>query len=469
MAEPFQVPIPVSSNPSEFTINGKPRVFNAYAVIGSGDQKSKVTLVPSTGLVEFSSDASAEGACRGMIYLENSDVLFTVNGIHLYSFDSVGTGTKVGLMTGADPIIWARNKATTVQVLIHSDNNIYKLIDGVLGYVNNPLPDGQIAAGVTLVGGYFVLWTDSGKMYTSDLNDIVFDPLNFATAESDPDGLTGCIGIQNTLYAIGTKSTEVWQIDGTTGFPLSRVPGASVDFGSLSKHTIKEIDNEVFFVGSDDAVHVMRGYESKPISTNEISRLIEAETDKNAIVAFTHTRSDNKFYTLQGTGWTREFNTKTQAWHDRYSDPENQWVAMHHQRGWNNRDFFGDRNYGRIFEGDYDIHTEPDNPVVWGFATTLIHNFPQGLSFAEADLDVETGHSEIGETSALMFRWSNNGGRTWMERQLPLGKQGEWNKKVSTKRLGSCDETGRMFEIKISDPVIRAISEFTVDARGVRR
>ncbi|MCP5018379.1 MAG: hypothetical protein GY938_24345 [Ketobacter sp.] len=68
-----------------------------------------------------------------------------------------------------------------------------------------------------------------------------------------------------------------------------------------------------------------------------------------------------------------------------------------------------------------------------------------------------------------MFRWSNNGGRTWMERQLPLGKQGEWNKKVSTKRIGSCDETGRMFEIKISDPVVRAISEFTVDARGVRR
>lgn len=461
------IPIPLRSNPGEFSIDGQPKVFNAYAVQGEGDRKSKITLVPCTGLSEFSTDA--EGNCRGMIWIEEEDTLYSVNGIRLYSYDSAGSGAEAGLLPGADPIIWARNKASVVQTLIHSDDIVYKIVDGVFGsYAGGVLPDGQTPKGVTLVGGYFLVWTEDGKMYTSDLNDITFNPLNFATAESDPDGLTACIGIQNTLYAIGTKSTEVWQIDGTTGFPLSRIPGASVDFGSLSKHTVKEIDNEVFFVGSDDAVHVMSGYTSLPISTDEVSRLIEAETDKNAIIAFTHTRSDNKFYCLQGTGWTREFNTKTKAWHDRYSDLENQWTAIYHQRAWDNRDFFGDRITDTIYEGDYDLFTEVNNPVVWGFQTTLIHAFPKGLSFSRVDLDVETGHTALGATeSVLMLRWSDDGARTWMERHLPLGAHGEYNKKVSTRRLGSCGEGGRTFMVRISDPVIRAISEMTVDAKGI--
>ena len=241
------LPIPLKSNPAFHPIGGEPKVFNAYGVLGGEDRKSVASLVPCGGLKAFGSDT--QGACRGLIYIEEESTLFTIKGIRLFKFDSAGTKTEVGLVTGTEPVISARNDAANVQTVIISDGRAYKLTHATLGYLNNVLPDNHVPIGVTLVGGYFLIWTAAGKMYTSDLNSMTFQALNFATAESDPDGLTACIGVQNTLYAIGTKSTEVWQIDGTTGFPLSRISGASIDFGSLSKHTVKEIDNRILFGG----------------------------------------------------------------------------------------------------------------------------------------------------------------------------------------------------------------------------
>lgn len=459
------LPIPLRSNPGTYRFEGQPKVFNAYASMGGEDRKSVASLVPCGGLKSFGSDT--EGACRGLIYIEEESTLFTVNGVRLFKFDSAGTKTEVGLMTGTTPVSWARNDAATVDTVIISDSRAYKLTDATLGYINDILPDDQTPVGVTLVGGYFIVWTSDGKMYSSDLNSTTFQALNFATAESDPDGLTACIGVQNTLYAIGSKSTEVWQIDGSTGFPLSRIPGASLRFGSLSQHTVREIDNDVYFVGNDNAVHQARGYDTKPVSTKVISELIETESDKSAIVAFTHTRNDEKFYCLQGTGWTREYNTKSGFWHDRFTDTENQWRAIHHAKAWN-RDFFGDRITGDIHEGDYSIYTEQGEPMVWGFQTTHLHAQPNALEFTGMYLDMETGHSALNDESEVMLKWSDDHGRTWKgERRLSLGKQGEYTKRVKTGHMGQCKPAGRVFWLGISDPVVRAVNEVSISANVV--
>ena len=459
------LPIPLKSNPGIYKFEGQPKVFNAYANVSGQDRKSVASLVPCGGLKSFGSDT--EGACRGLIYIEEESLLFTINGIRLFKFDSAGTKTEVGLLTGSKPVSWARNDATNVETVIVSDGRAYKLTDATLGYLNNVLPDNQTPMGVTLVGGYFLIWTAEGRMYTSDLNSTTFQALNFATAESDPDGLTACIGIQNTLYAIGTKSTEVWQIDGSTGFPLARIAGASLRFGSLSQHTVKEIDNQVLFVGSDNAVHIASGYNTKVISTDEISSLIEAEADKSDIVAFVHTRNDNKFYCLQGSGWTREFNVKTGFWHDRFTDTENQWRAIHHARAWN-RDFFGDRITGDLHEADYSLYTESGVPIVWGFQTTHIHSQPNALEFTGMYLDMETGNSALGDEGEVMVKWSDDHARTWKgERRLSLGKQGEYTKRVKTGHMGQSRPAGRVFWVGISDPVIRAVNEIDIKANVV--
>jgi hypothetical protein len=459
------LPIPLKSNPAFHPIGGEPKVFNAYGVLGGEDRKSVSSLIPCGGLKSFGSDT--EGVCRGLIYIEEETTLFTINGIRIFKFNSAGTKTEVGLLTGDEPVIWARNDADTVQTVIISDGRAYKLTDATLGYLNNVLPDDGIPLGVTLVGGYFLIWKADGKMYTSDLNSMTFQPLNFATAESDPDGLTACIGIQNKLYAIGTKSTEVWQIDGTTGFPLSRISGASIDFGSLSKHTVKEIDNKVLFVASDNTVRVVSGYQEQSVSTDEISSLIEAESDKNDLIAFVHTRNDNKFYCLQGTDWTRELNIKTGFWHNRFTDTENQWKALHHARAWG-RDIFGDRLNGDLHEGDYTIYTESGAPMTWGFQTTQIHAQPNALEFLGAHFDMETGHSALNDEAFVMWKWSDDNGRTWKgERQLSLGNQGEYTRRVKTGHMGTCKPNGRVFWLGISDPVVRALNEIDIKANVV--
>jgi hypothetical protein len=213
-------------------------------------------------------------------------------------------------------------------------------------------------------------------------------------------------------------------------------------------------------VSSENTVEQIVGYSSQTISSNEVSRLIEQETNKAALYAFTYTRGGNRFYCLQGTGWTREYNSATGYWHDRYSGVSDPWKAAYYARAFN-KDIFGSRETGRTYEGDYTTFVEDGDHMIWGFDTELFHAFPNGLCFERLSLDVETGDGiSLTQDAYCMVSWSDDAGRTWKgEKRLSLGKTGEYVKQLKTQGgLGTCGPSGRMFRVRISDPVIRAVA-----------
>ncbi|AZN67014.1 hypothetical protein F4U02_13220 [Acinetobacter haemolyticus] len=58
----------------------------------------------------------------------------------------------------------------------------------------------------------------------------------------------------------------------------------------------------------------------------------------------------------------------------------------------------------------------------------------------------------------LQLDWSDDNGHTWSEnRLLPLGKKGEYRKRVSAKRLGAGRD--RVFRIRCSEPINIVIIE----------
>lgn len=457
----MQIPIPLRSNPGAFKLQGEATVLNAYAQFEGPEAKAATILRSCAGLKRFGNDAAAP--CRGMIHIEEDDVVYHVNGLNLYQKESDGTLTQMAIIPGNGPVHFARNDAEPPLTMVVAEGLAYEISEGSATFKKYDFTP----AGVTFAGGRFLLWESSGRVWYSDINSSDVDGLSFFEAEGDPDGLTKVQGSINTVYLVGKRTTEIWQVTTDANSPFGRVGGAHMRFGSESPHSIREFNEGIVLIDNNSTVKFVTGFNDQTISTNEITRLINSEADKSAIVGFTYVQEQNHFYCLQGTGWTREYNATTQAWHKRQTLGREDWDSIYSVEAWGKK-IFGSKTLGLFSELDDTIHTENGREMVFGFVTPIIHAHPQGLSFRSIDLDVETGGADIGREPMLMFDYSDDNGRTWStERMVGLGNQGDYLKRARITGLGQCSEKGRMFRIRISDPVVRGVTSIAVDAAPV--
>lgn len=466
------LPIPFRTNPSLGQDERSVSVINAYAEVNQ-DGKSQFTLVPTAGMKAFGIENG--GGCRGLTHVETDNVVYAVQGSRLFKYASDGTATALGFISGVDPVYFAKNSAEPQQILLVSDGIVYLIEDGELSIRQYKLTtineddteseENLTFSGVTYSGGYFILWQPDGRFYVLDLQTVNFRDLAFATAaESDSDGLTVVHGINNAAYMIGPETIEVWSIVGGD-FPFRRVQGTPLRFGTKSPHTVRDFANGVALVADDNTVRLVQGYSEATISSNEITRLIESDPNRENIVGFTHERGQNRFYVLQGTGWTREYNAATGDWRTRKDIQRDDWHCVHCVEAFG-KFIFGDKITGQLFESDYSIFTDNGKELIWGFVTPIIHDSPNGLSFNSVDIDIETGRGDA--EAFLMLTWSDDNGRTWSpERRLSLGKSGQYKNHIKAHRLGRTGTKGRLFKITISDPVVRSIHGVYADARRV--
>lgn len=322
--------------------------------------------------------------------------------------------------------------------------------------------------GVEHIGGYFVFWRADGRIYVTDLLSTDVDPLDFATAESSPDGITFCKALGKILYIVGPDTTELWTISSGDGFPLIPLASATIEIGSKAAGTVKSLADGFAFVGKDNQVYLVKGSGFSIISTAYVSRLIEG-TDPDELLALTWTRGGNEFYTLHGDGWTVEYNAGTGLWHTRYSGSDGQWIAGYAAEAFGET-IFGHRVNGNYYTMEPDLFTEAGEEMLWGFDTPVIHSAPDGLEFQRIDLVTETGDGISGSTPGyLMLKWSDDNGRSWKgNRTISLGKAGEYNRTVTARDLGPTGAKGRMFRVRISDAVTRAVVDMAIDAKAVK-
>lgn len=468
------LPVPYRSNPAAFKVGGEPRIINAYAEEAGNDNKADYILMPCAGMKTFGSELS--GKCRGMIYMEDEDAIYAVMGIQVYKIDSAGSATSLGFIGGSDNVRMARNDAEPQQLAILSGNTVYFIEDDVLtvkGY-SIEFTDGTSedieVIDITYCAGYFILGTKSGRFYFSDLQSNEVGDLSFATAEGNPDGLEAVHGEIDTLYLIGPSTTEVWGLVADPQLPFQRIGSAYLQIGTKSKHSVKTFNNAFAMIGADNVCYMVSGSQAVPFSSNEVTRLIEADANRAGIVAFTHQRGQNKFYTVQGSDWSREYNAKTGLWADRRDLGKSNWHCVHSAEIAGKK-IFGDLITGQLFEADYDLKTDNSEPLEWGFYTQIIHDAPNGLSFDKIALDMETGGvAEYGTTGKVMLDWSDDGSRTWKGgRILSIGQKGEHNTRARANRLGSCGEKGRAFRVIVTDPVVRALAGLYGDVKGVSK
>lgn len=453
------VPInfPASTSPGVNASENGGRLINAYAEpLGQG-ARNALRWIRAAGLRPTIN--VGEDDIRGALPLGN--VLYVINGDTAYAVTKVGSvysaSSLTGTVAGSGPVIMARNMRATPQILIVHSDGMSKIESGAVTDFSDP--DLPAANSVDFMDGYFFVTIGDGRVFASGINDVTFNSLDFATAESSPDGLVRGFAFGRDLLLMGSATTEFWSNTGNaTGFPFSR--GPVIPIGLKAPLAVAGFElgfpDPVMWVASDNTVRRLVGYGPERVSTPPLERLIEAAgTDLEASV---YNAAGRSFWVLSGPGWTWAFDMSGGGWHERQSYGDARWRAHYCAFCFGEWLTF-DRNTPAMFAVDAQYRREATAPLTWEVRSTQDHRFPGRLRVNRFSANFvtgvgsDTGIAPIETDPRVSISWSDDGGVTFGNELLrELGTQGE-QRSLDIWRCGLTGPNGRQWRLRCSDPV----------------
>jgi hypothetical protein len=442
------------------------------------------------------------GPIRGLwAFSPNDGTGFVVSGTQLYKINNSYTATLIGSVSGTGPVSMADN-GTQLFIACNGPSYIYNAATNAFGQITDPDFPGAVT--VAYLDGYFVFnEPNSQKLWVTQLLDgTSIDPLDFASTEGSPDGLLAVVSNFREIWAFGTNSIEVWFDSGATDFPLQRIQGAFNELGCAAPYSIAKMDNGLFWLGRDrrgqGIVYRANGYTGQRISTHAVEWQIQQYTDMSDAIGYTYQQDGHSFYVLvfptANTTWV--YDVATQAWHERagWNNGEFTRHRGNCQMAFNNKIVIGDFENGNVYAFDLTDYSDNNGIQKWlrtwralptgqnNLKRTAQHSLQLDIESGvglngyvinetiylqtEDDLYLitESGDYLIADQEAIatqgsdpkvMLRWSDDGGHTWSnEHWAPIGKIGEYYKRVFWRRLGmTLKLRDRVYEISGTDPV----------------
>jgi hypothetical protein len=429
------------------------RLVNAFAEKADGDKAEDFAIMAVPGLARFA-DISAL-AVRGAHRM--GSVLYGVVGDTLYSIAADGTETSLGTIPGTKPVTIVDNGT---ELAIHGGGIIGYVYSG--GVISTPLnlPD---VSHVAYIDGYFV-WTiaNSDQFIISGLNaGTVYDPLDVATVEGDPDHLVGAVNSHRELLFPGTDTFEVWYDSGDADFPFARQGNAFIERGCIDKDSMAKLDNTVFFIGNDRICYRLDGYQPVRVSTHSIEfKLAQASWFR----AFTYTQEGHTFYCLNTDVGSFCYDMATQAWAERISFGRSNYrvgcaVTAYDQT------IFGDNATGRLYTPDLDAYDEDGDPMPVIIELPTIEGKRERVTIYafEAHCETGVGNSAVSDPQIIM-QYSRDGGRNWCNEMFrSMGAVGQY----LTRAVWRPNVEFRQLQIRLTlpDKVRRLVISYFADIR----
>ena len=340
-----------------------------------------------------------EGPIRGM--WKFGDFLYVASGGKLYRADGNFAVTELGLINGSGPVSMSDN-GTQLFVACNPDAFIYNASTGVFAQITDVDFPGAVTVGY--LDGYFVFnEPNSQRFWVTSLNDgTQIDPLDFASAEGNPDNIVSLMVDHREVWLFGNNTIEVWFNAGAADFPLGRIQGAFMETGCLAPYSVAKLDNSVFWLGSDargnGIVYRNNGYNAQRVSTHAVEWQIQQYGVLNDAIGYSYQQDGHSFYVLtfptaQAT-WV--FDVATGAWHERAA-----WDGVQFRRHRSNcqanyagQVLVGDWEGGSVYAFDPEVYD--DNEEVqrwlrsWRALPTGQNNLKRTAHHA-LQLDLETG------------------------------------------------------------------------------
>jgi hypothetical protein len=327
---------------------------------------------------------------------------------------------------------------------------------------------------VSFFDGYFIFdRLGTNEFFLSNLYDgTTYNALDFASAESQPDFVTGTIQNLQLLFIVCQEHLELWYDAGSFPFPFQRYTGAGISYGCISPHTIIKQDGAIFFLGTDKIFYRLQSTVPIRISTHATEHIIAQDGDITQAYCFTFTLEGHKMVgmTLPVSKRTIVFDISTSRWHERESWDQNNaslglWRGTTVFRAFNNS-YVGDAFNGNVNLLDWTTYTEVGN-TIRGLAYSIpYHQDRKRLTFFRFELDIQAGvglPSGYGSNPQIMLGWSNDGAQTFKPLQFwrSMGKIGQYLTRLRWLRMGWGWQW--VFVISCTDPVPRVIIGASAD------
>lgn len=181
-----------------------------------------------------------------------------------------------------------------------------------------------IPTSVASINGFFVVGTSTGRFYVLRPGTNFIEPLDFFTAESNPDSLIGVLKVKDELRFYGSDSVETWYQTGDNEVLFQRATGRDFDTGTINRDSIALFDNSVLWVSNDGIVYREDNVPLR-ISNTGIEERIRKRSGPPT--AWTYGIDGHLFYVLNipGVG-TFAYDAMTQYWSEFSSADETTWL-----------------------------------------------------------------------------------------------------------------------------------------------
>lgn len=430
---------------------------NLYPILGGPGGKKIVALANTPGLTEWVDLGTGE--IRGLDVM--GDYLYATHGNSIKRIDSsASVTTMTGTLAGTTGKVWMKNNGTQLMIV---DNPYGYILEGTSFAL---VSDGDFptASSLAFQDGYFIISKGgSGQFWISALYDgNDWDPLDYATAEGDPDYLQCVISARRELWLLGTQSYEVWYNSGDADFPFERIQGSFNRIGCISRDSASEIDGVVVWLDNMRRVRASDGYNAVKITTEQIDYQFDQYTEVTDALGFCYSQEGHSFYVLtfptENKTWVYDFTT--QLWHTRASGATDIRHRANCYANFKGMHIVGDYTNGKLYKYELNNYTD-DNAMLRRIRTAQVISVDKKIcTHSSLEVDMESGvgltvdHPVLGrgQNPEAILDWSNDGGHTWSnEHNAYIGAIGKYKTRVRWNKLGSARD--RIYRLKITDPV----------------
>jgi hypothetical protein len=176
-----------------------------------------------------------------------------------------------------------------------------------------------------------VIW---GSVVNSVSVDGDWSPLNFISAQSEPDPGVGLNKQLVYVVAFNAWSTEVFfNAENATGSSLGPVPGSLLNYGCASADTIQRIDNLLIWASYSRSgtiqVAILEGLNMRIVSTAAIERLLRSVDFGQVAVSLQIKYGGHSFYLLSfpDNNLTLVYDIAQDIW-SQWTDTDGNWFPF---------------------------------------------------------------------------------------------------------------------------------------------
>lgn len=268
----------------------------------SGVSPDKTLRVQRPGLT---ATRTLQGTIRGLNFRDTTGETFAVAGGLLFN-----GATGIGAIVGSDrtPMV-----STPFNLFVAGGGTLYAYGTALTTVpLPNDAPSGGRVQDIDQLDAYCLVLLPNGRFYWIVPGETTIDPLNYATAESLPDGAKAIKRLGDEFAILGTEGGEIWQATGDPDAPFQRATGRGYEKGCLYRDTATRYDNTLVWV--TDQYEVCRASAVPQVISNPAlsDRIRRATGDCSA---WTFAIDGHDFYVLRIPGQgTFAYDALTQAW-----------------------------------------------------------------------------------------------------------------------------------------------------------